>query len=100
MRALEREVAAQRLDNDVQLSTCGCFGLCDDGPAVIFCPEGVWYRKDLGGGSGAYSIASASPAPPASSSPPTRDTCPGGTIGSLRPNYRISTFAFYLSQGE
>jgi (2Fe-2S) ferredoxin/ubiquinone/menaquinone biosynthesis C-methylase UbiE len=45
LRALEREVAAQGLDNDVQLSTCGCLGLCDEGPILIAYPEGVWYHK-------------------------------------------------------
>jgi len=43
--ALEREVAAQGLDNEVQLSTCGCLGLCDDGPVLIVYPEAVYYHK-------------------------------------------------------
>jgi (2Fe-2S) ferredoxin/ubiquinone/menaquinone biosynthesis C-methylase UbiE len=45
LRALESQVIAQGLDNDVQLSTCGCLGLCDEGPILIVYPEGVWYRK-------------------------------------------------------
>jgi (2Fe-2S) ferredoxin/ubiquinone/menaquinone biosynthesis C-methylase UbiE len=45
LTALERELLSQGLDNDVQLSTCGCFGLCDEGPILIVYPEGVWYRK-------------------------------------------------------
>ncbi|MGB9512329.1 MAG: (2Fe-2S) ferredoxin domain-containing protein, partial [Candidatus Acidiferrum sp.] len=45
VRALENEVISQSLDNDVQISTCGCLGLCDEGPIVIVYPEGVWYRK-------------------------------------------------------
>lgn len=45
LRLLEKEIAAQGLDNDVQLSTCGCLGLCDEGPILIVYPEGVWYRK-------------------------------------------------------
>jgi (2Fe-2S) ferredoxin/ubiquinone/menaquinone biosynthesis C-methylase UbiE len=45
LRVLEKEIAAQGLDNEVQLSTCGCLGLCDEGPIVIVYPEGVWYRK-------------------------------------------------------
>jgi len=45
IRALERELLAQGLDNDVQLSTCGCLGLCDEGPILISYPDGVWYRK-------------------------------------------------------
>jgi (2Fe-2S) ferredoxin/predicted O-methyltransferase YrrM len=38
-------VAAQGLDNEVQLSTCGCLGLCDDGPVLIVYPEAVYYHK-------------------------------------------------------
>ncbi|MGO8797138.1 MAG: methyltransferase [Candidatus Sulfotelmatobacter sp.] len=45
LRALEREVCAQGLDDEVQVTTCGCFGLCDDGPVMIVYPEGIWYRK-------------------------------------------------------
>ena len=45
LAALEREVAAQGLDNEVQLSTCGCLGLCDDGPVLIVYPEAVYYHK-------------------------------------------------------
>ncbi len=42
---LERELSAQGLDDEVQVSTCGCLGLCDDGPIMIVYPEGTWYRK-------------------------------------------------------
>jgi len=45
LRALEREVASHGLDHDVQVTTCGCLGLCDDGPILIAYPEGVWYHK-------------------------------------------------------
>jgi (2Fe-2S) ferredoxin/predicted O-methyltransferase YrrM len=45
LQALEREVGSQGLDNEVQLTTCGCLGLCDDGPILIIYPEGVWYHK-------------------------------------------------------
>ncbi|MGA2484196.1 MAG: methyltransferase [Candidatus Acidiferrales bacterium] len=45
LQALERELGAQGLDNEVQLTTCGCLGLCDDGPIMITYPEGVWYHK-------------------------------------------------------
>ena len=45
LRALERELFAQGLDDEVQVTTCGCLGLCDDGPVMITYPEGVWYRK-------------------------------------------------------
>jgi (2Fe-2S) ferredoxin/predicted O-methyltransferase YrrM len=45
LSALEREVIAQGLDNEVQLTTSGCMGLCDEGPIIVVYPEGVWYRK-------------------------------------------------------
>ena len=45
LRSLENEILSQGLDNAVQLSTCGCLGLCDEGPILIVYPEGVWYRK-------------------------------------------------------
>lgn len=45
LQALGRELSSQGLDNDVQVSTCGCLGLCDDGPIMITYPEGIWYRK-------------------------------------------------------
>ena len=43
--ALHRELGAQGLSNDIQVCSCGCLGLCDDGPIMIVYPEGVWYRK-------------------------------------------------------
>jgi (2Fe-2S) ferredoxin/predicted O-methyltransferase YrrM len=43
--ALHRELGKQGLSNEVQVSTCGCLGLCDDGPIMIVYPEGVWYRN-------------------------------------------------------
>src|ERR1039458_10316874 len=45
LQALEHELGSQGLDNEVQLTTCGCLGLCDDGPIMITYPEGVWYHK-------------------------------------------------------
>ena len=45
LRALETEILSQGLDNDVQLSTCGCLGLCDEGPILIVYPDAVWYHK-------------------------------------------------------
>jgi (2Fe-2S) ferredoxin/predicted O-methyltransferase YrrM len=43
--ALDREVRARGLDNDVQLTICGCMGLCDEGPVMVVYPAGVWYRR-------------------------------------------------------
>lgn len=45
LQALEQELAVQKLDDAVQVTTCGCLGLCDDGPIMITYPEGVWYHK-------------------------------------------------------
>ncbi len=45
LQALERQLGARGLENEVQLTTCGCLGLCDDGPMLIVYPEGVWYHK-------------------------------------------------------
>ncbi|MGD0695074.1 MAG: methyltransferase [Terriglobia bacterium] len=41
--ALRREVAARGLDNGVQITVCGSFGLCERGPNMVVYPEGVWY---------------------------------------------------------
>jgi len=45
LQALEKELSSQGLDNEVQVTTCGCLGLCDDGPILIVYPEGTWYRQ-------------------------------------------------------
>jgi NADH:ubiquinone oxidoreductase subunit E len=37
--ALDREIQARGLDNDVQLTTCGCMGLCDEGPVMVVYPK-------------------------------------------------------------
>ena len=41
---LDREISAQGLSADVQLTTSGCMGLCDEGPVMVIYPAGVWYR--------------------------------------------------------
>ena len=48
--ALDRAIQARGLDqrslnNDVQLTTCGCMGLCDEGPVMVVYPAGAWYRR-------------------------------------------------------
>jgi (2Fe-2S) ferredoxin/predicted O-methyltransferase YrrM len=43
--ALDREIQARGLSHDVQLTTCGCMGLCDEGPVMVVYPAGVWYRR-------------------------------------------------------
>ena len=46
--ALDREIQARGLNHDVQLTTCGCMGLCDEGPVMVVYPAGVWYRHVQG----------------------------------------------------
>jgi len=43
--ALDREIQGRGLNSDVQLTTCGCMGLCDEGPMMVVYPEAVWYRR-------------------------------------------------------
>ncbi len=42
---LHDELGKQEMSDAVQVTTCGCLGLCDDGPIMIVYPEGIWYRK-------------------------------------------------------
>jgi (2Fe-2S) ferredoxin len=42
---LHRELGAAGLSDDVQVSGCGCLGLCESGPVMIVYPEGTWYTK-------------------------------------------------------
>lgn len=42
---LNRELQERGLDVDVQLTTCGCMGLCDEGPVMVVYPAGIWYRR-------------------------------------------------------
>ncbi len=44
LAALHRELEKQGAAGEVQVTTCGCLGLCDEGPVVIVYPDGVWYR--------------------------------------------------------
>jgi (2Fe-2S) ferredoxin/2-polyprenyl-3-methyl-5-hydroxy-6-metoxy-1,4-benzoquinol methylase len=43
LEALRKEVAQRGLANDVLVTACGSFGLCDRGPNMIVYPGGVWY---------------------------------------------------------
>lgn len=45
LERLDHEIQERGLNRDVQLTTCGCMGLCDEGPAMVVYPEGVWYRR-------------------------------------------------------
>ena len=44
LESLDRELQKSPLDREVQLTTCGCMGLCDEGPIMVVYPEGTWYR--------------------------------------------------------
>ena len=41
--ALRKDLAAQNLLGEVQVTTCGSLGLCERGPNMVVYPEGVWY---------------------------------------------------------
>ena len=45
IETLRKEVAGQGLSNDVLITACGSFGLCDRGPNMIVYPEGIWYSN-------------------------------------------------------
>jgi 3-hydroxy-5-methyl-1-naphthoate 3-O-methyltransferase len=45
LNALHSELGAQGLSDDIQVSSCGCLGICDSGPVMIVYPEGTWYTK-------------------------------------------------------
>jgi (2Fe-2S) ferredoxin/SAM-dependent methyltransferase len=45
LEELDRQIQARGLGGNVQLTTCGCAGLCDEGPIIIVYPAGVWYRR-------------------------------------------------------
>ncbi|MDD3832204.1 MAG: NADH-quinone oxidoreductase subunit NuoF [Clostridia bacterium] len=40
-----KQIKAKGLENDVQVVTTGCFGLCAVGPIVIVYPEGTFYSR-------------------------------------------------------
>ncbi len=41
--ALRRELGTRGLNDEVQVTTCGSLGLCENGPNMVVYPEGVWY---------------------------------------------------------
>jgi (2Fe-2S) ferredoxin len=43
LEVLQSELQRQGLFNDVQVTSCGCLGLCDGGPDMITYPDGIWY---------------------------------------------------------
>lgn len=45
LNALHGELGAKDLSDEIQVSSCGCLGICDSGPVMIVYPEGTWYTK-------------------------------------------------------
>ena len=45
LEALHRELGVAGLSDEVQVSSCGCLGLCESGPVMILYPNGTWYTK-------------------------------------------------------
>ena len=45
LECLDRQIQSRGLDNEVQLTTSGCMGLCDEGPIMVVYPAGVWYKR-------------------------------------------------------
>jgi (2Fe-2S) ferredoxin len=45
LEALHRELGAAGLADEVQVSSCGCLGLCESGPVMVLYPHGTWYTK-------------------------------------------------------
>ena len=43
--AMEKELAAQGLADEIKIVQTGCFGLCASGPIVIVYPEGTFYAR-------------------------------------------------------
>ncbi len=43
--ALHRELGEKGLAEEIQVSSCGCLGVCDSGPIMIVYPDGDWYTK-------------------------------------------------------
>ncbi len=43
LEALRREVHARGLDAEVQVTSCGSLGMCENGPNLVVYPEGAWY---------------------------------------------------------
>ncbi len=45
IEALEREIKAKGLENEIKVIRTGCFGLCALGPIMIVYPEGCFYSE-------------------------------------------------------
>jgi (2Fe-2S) ferredoxin/predicted O-methyltransferase YrrM len=45
LAALRSELGKAGLEDEVMVTTCGCLGLCDQGPNLVVYPEGSWYSE-------------------------------------------------------
>jgi (2Fe-2S) ferredoxin len=43
LAALQKEIIAQGLDDEVQVTPCDSIGVCGRGPNMVVYPEGLWY---------------------------------------------------------
>lgn len=43
LAALNHELEKAGVSDDVQITTCGCLGICGKGPNMVIYPEGTWY---------------------------------------------------------
>jgi (2Fe-2S) ferredoxin/SAM-dependent methyltransferase len=43
LHELQRQVEREGLSERVEVTPCGCFGLCRRGPVLVVYPEGTWY---------------------------------------------------------
>ena len=43
--ALEKEITARELQNEIKVVTTGCNGFCANGPIVVVHPDGIFYQK-------------------------------------------------------
>ena len=45
LAALRKNLVEKQLTDQVQVTTCGCLGICEKGPNMIVYPEGHWYTS-------------------------------------------------------
>jgi (2Fe-2S) ferredoxin/methylase of polypeptide subunit release factors len=43
LAALNHELKKAGVSDDVQVTTCGCLGICGKGPNMVIYPDGTWY---------------------------------------------------------
>ncbi len=44
-KRFEDKIKEENLENEIQVVSTGCFGLCEEGPVVIIYPEGTFYSR-------------------------------------------------------